>query len=363
MYNEAPTTNSPHAGTYHYFPVSQWSNEQVLEWLRQVCHENNIGCDNLTGFTDCTGHQLCSMTQAQFSELHPLHGALFFRKLREFSENQQRQERYHYHHHHYRHHPHHHHHHHQASPPPPQLIQHPANGTTFHELLPRHPAGHPNLNPWQDSTPPPHTPHYQPTEHYYPSEGALTPTTDYGGVSMGGYQPAYPLHNEFESSTISPPVHLSTPNAHQGYLPAPLPSGPPHGVPPSSPTPSEVPSPLCYQQETRRDRGPKLWEFLLDLLEDPNSNPSIIRWENQGDRTFRLTSPHEVSYRWGQRRPSQNALPYDYFARALRYHYRTGMLISVPERKLVYKFGPAVFQQRRRGPNSPSDNTPGHPSP
>lgn len=46
-----------------------------------------------------------------------------------------------------------------------------------------------------------------------------------------------------------------------------------------------------------------------------------------------------------------------------RYHYKTGMLISVPERKLVYKFGDAVFQHRRRGANTPLPYTPDSPSP
>ncbi|KAK3857214.1 hypothetical protein Pcinc_036518 [Petrolisthes cinctipes] len=109
---------------------------------------------------------------------------------------------------------------------------------------------------------------------------------------------------------------------------------------------------LCIQDgqkkiKNRGERGPKLWEFLLDLLEDPGCNPAIIRWENEEERTFRLTSPHKVALRWGQRRPKESQLPYDYFARALRYHYNTGMLISVPERKLVYKFGPKAIPTRR----------------
>ncbi|KAK8395751.1 hypothetical protein O3P69_005684 [Scylla paramamosain] len=358
--------------SYQYYPVNQWTSVQVQEWLRTICYENNIDLGNVASFAECTGPQLCAMSQSHFVETHPVYGDLFFRKFREYLDHCQRQDR------HYRHHLHHqhdhHHHQHQNSPPTaptsPYILQNPTTPTTYHELLARpQPALYQTSRvPWQDAS------YHQNTypgdsSSSYTTEGTLPPTSgDFPGAghnTMGVYQSGYSLPFEYTGNSTPSPPSASLPMAPQGYLPV---GHMPTAPSPSSPSPSSL-SPLPGQQDTRRDRGPKLWEFLLDLLEDPACNPAIIRWENQEERTFRLTSPHEVSLRWGQRRPNQNSLPYDYFARALRYHYKTGMLISVPERKLVYKFGSLVFQQRRRGanslmyPESPHpDNTSGHPS-
>lgn len=341
--------------SYQFCPVNQWTNEHVLEWLRAVCHENSIDSGNLVGFAECTGPQLCSMSQSHFLEVHPLHGTLFYRKFREYLEHRQRPDR---HHHRLHHHHHHHHHHLQTTPTNPYIIQNPATGTTYHELLttPRPPSHPGSYTPWQDSTYVP-SPYPGDPPGSYPVDGTLpTPTGEYVGHPAhpthhhpGMYQPAYHLPYECTGTSTPSPPSASLPVPHPGYLAGPMPTA----ASPTPHSPSSV-SPLPGQQaDTRRDRGPKLWEFLLDLLEDPACNPAIIRWENQEERTFRLTSPHDVSLRWGQRRPNQNSLPYDYFARALRYHYKTGMLVSVPERKLVYKFGSLVFQQRRRGPSTP----------
>ncbi|KAF2368015.1 Ets domain [Trinorchestia longiramus] len=98
---------------------------------------------------------------------------------------------------------------------------------------------------------------------------------------------------------------------------------------------------------SRRKRGRKLWEFLLDLLEDPMCNPSLIRWEDKARGVFRLKEQEIIARKWGKRREKKDNLSYDYFARALRYHYKSKMLVSVPERKLVYKFGPKVVSEMK----------------
>ncbi|XP_045125131.1 transcription factor Spi-B-like isoform X2 [Portunus trituberculatus] len=364
--------------TYHCYPVNQWTSAQVQEWLKTICYENNIDFGNLACFAECTGSQLCAMSQSHFMEVHPVYGELFFRKFREYLDHCQRQDRHYRHHLHHQHDHHHHHyshhHHHQNSPPTappsPYILQNPTTPTTYHELLarPQPPLYQTSCVTWQD-VPYHHNTYPGDTAASYTTEGTLPPASgDFPGMghnTMGVYQPGYSLPFECTGDSTPSPPSASLPMTPQ-YLPV---GHLPTSSSPSSPSPSSL-SPLPGQQaDTRRDRGPKLWEFLLDLLEDPACNPAIIRWENQEERTFRLTSPHEVSLRWGQRRPNQNTLPYDYFARALRYHYKTGMLISVPERKLVYKFGSLVFQQRRRGanslmyPESPHpDNTSGHPS-
>ena len=92
----------------------------------------------------------------------------------------------------------------------------------------------------------------------------------------------------------------------------------------------------------KRVRGPKSWEYLLRLLRDPSTNPSLIRWENEKEGIFRLVKPDAIAVRWGKRTGKHftDMLSYENFARGLRYHYVTGALSAVSERCFVYKFGP-----------------------
>lgn len=93
----------------------------------------------------------------------------------------------------------------------------------------------------------------------------------------------------------------------------------------------------------RRERGPKSWEFLIRLLADKRTNPTLIRWEDEASATFRLTQPSIIAKMWGARADKSN-LSYVNFARGLRYHYNTGALMAVSERQLVYRCGPKALK-------------------
>ncbi|KAK7065671.1 hypothetical protein SK128_009555 [Halocaridina rubra] len=97
------------------------------------------------------------------------------------------------------------------------------------------------------------------------------------------------------------------------------------------------------QDVKKRPRGPKNWEFVIRLLTDPKTNPSLIRWEDQSQGTFRLVQPTTIAKLWGQRSNKPN-LTYDNFARGLRYHYTTGALQAVSEKQLVYRCGPKALR-------------------
>ncbi|XP_047484130.1 ecdysone-induced protein 74EF-like isoform X2 [Penaeus chinensis] len=87
---------------------------------------------------------------------------------------------------------------------------------------------------------------------------------------------------------------------------------------------------------SRKDTG-MVWEFLRRLLQDPEANPAIIRWESPLEGRFRLVEPEEVARRWGavKRNSSMN---YEKFGRAMRYQYKIKTLQRAKQ-KLVYKFG------------------------
>ncbi|XP_064083703.1 ETS homologous factor-like [Macrobrachium nipponense] len=101
--------------------------------------------------------------------------------------------------------------------------------------------------------------------------------------------------------------------------------------------------PLKQDETKKKSRGPKNWEFVIGLLSDPRTNPSLIRWEDKTQATFRLVQPTAIAQMWGRRTNKPN-LTYDNFARGLRYHYTTGALEAVSEKQLVYKCGPKALK-------------------
>ncbi|XP_053637645.1 transcription factor ast-1-like [Cherax quadricarinatus] len=111
----------------------------------------------------------------------------------------------------------------------------------------------------------------------------------------------------------------------------------------STPVLSNDPLKKIRPHAKKRERGPKNWEFVIRLLADPQTNPSLIRWEEQAQGTFRLVQPSVIARMWGQRADKPN-LSYDNFARGLRYHYTTGALQPVSEKQLVYRCGPKAIK-------------------
>ena len=79
----------------------------------------------------------------------------------------------------------------------------------------------------------------------------------------------------------------------------------------------------------------QLWQFLLELLSDPNNAPCIA-WEgNNGE--FKLVDPDEVARRWGERKNKPN-MNYDKLSRALRYYYDKNIMTKIHGKRYAYKF-------------------------
>lgn len=83
------------------------------------------------------------------------------------------------------------------------------------------------------------------------------------------------------------------------------------------------------------DSAITLWQFLLQLLQEPR-NKEIISWTSN-DGEFKLLQAEEVARLWGIRKnkPSMN---YDKLSRALRYYYVKNIIKKVNGQKFVYKF-------------------------
>ncbi|CAL4135172.1 unnamed protein product, partial [Meganyctiphanes norvegica] len=91
-----------------------------------------------------------------------------------------------------------------------------------------------------------------------------------------------------------------------------------------------------------RTRWPTVWEFLVRLILNPATNPSLVCWEVKQQHKFRLNKPEDVARVWKSKGLATVKESKDYanFARALRYWYSHGGLELVKGRQLVYQLGP-----------------------
>ncbi|XP_075234852.1 uncharacterized protein LOC142332341 isoform X2 [Lycorma delicatula] len=94
----------------------------------------------------------------------------------------------------------------------------------------------------------------------------------------------------------------------------------------------------------------RLWEFLRDLLLNPESCPSLICWDNYEEGTFRFVHSDKVAKLWGAKRENPD-MNYEKLSRAMRYYYKSKVLQPVIGRRLVYKFGPEARGWKTENPN------------
>lgn len=98
------------------------------------------------------------------------------------------------------------------------------------------------------------------------------------------------------------------------------------------------------KSRNRQGKGTgKLWEFIRDLLLNPATNPSLIRWERREDGIFKFVQSDKVAKMWGDRKQNPR-MTYEKLSRAMRTYYRKNIIEPVDKKeglpkKLVYKFG------------------------
>ncbi|KAF6103152.1 ETS homologous factor [Phyllostomus discolor] len=85
-------------------------------------------------------------------------------------------------------------------------------------------------------------------------------------------------------------------------------------------------------------RGTHLWEFIRDILLNPDRNPGLIKWEDRSEGIFRFLKSEAVAQLWGKKK-NNSSMTYEKLSRAMRYYYKREILERVDGRRLVYKFG------------------------
>ncbi|XP_071376364.1 ETS homologous factor isoform X2 [Centroberyx affinis] len=113
-------------------------------------------------------------------------------------------------------------------------------------------------------------------------------------------------------------------------------------APVASPTPSSPDIKRSYnrphQVRKHNPRGTHLWEFIRDILLNPDRNPGLIKWEDRTEGVFRFLKSEAVAQLWGKKK-NNSSMTYEKLSRAMRYYYKREILERVDGRRLVYKFG------------------------
>lgn len=124
---------------------------------------------------------------------------------------------------------------------------------------------------------------------------------------------------------------------------------PKKSVGPAKRPPGRPPGVKSKKEKPEKKTG-RLWEFIRDLLLDPQHCPSVICWENHDDGVFRFVKSEKVAKIWGDRKGNEK-MNYEKLSRAMRYYYRSKVLQPVIGRRLVYKFGPTARGWKTENPN------------
>ncbi|KOC60885.1 ETS-related transcription factor Elf-5, partial [Habropoda laboriosa] len=106
---------------------------------------------------------------------------------------------------------------------------------------------------------------------------------------------------------------------------------------------------IVKQKKNSTSQG-KLWEFIRDLLRNPETCPSLICWEDYPQAKFRFVKSDEVAKRWGSRK-GNTKMTYEKLSRAMRYYYKSKIFQPVLGRRLVYQFGPNAKGWQTDNPN------------
>ncbi|KAJ8343167.1 hypothetical protein SKAU_G00304960 [Synaphobranchus kaupii] len=96
--------------------------------------------------------------------------------------------------------------------------------------------------------------------------------------------------------------------------------------------------PQTTQIKKHNPRGTHLWEFIRDILLNPERNPGLIKWEDRSAGVFRFLKSEAVAQLWGKKK-NNCSMTYEKLSRAMRYYYKREILERVDGRRLVYKFG------------------------
>ena len=80
---------------------------------------------------------------------------------------------------------------------------------------------------------------------------------------------------------------------------------------------------------------------MLDLLQSPQHNPSVVTWHNIENMEFRVNDSTKLGAFWGKEKDNET-MNFDKLSRAIRFYYKKNVFQPVANKRLIYKFGAHV---------------------
>merc|ERR1711923_199545 len=125
--------------------------------------------------------------------------------------------------------------------------------------------------------------------------------------------------------------------------------------------PQRNPAPRRYRRSSKnpvpqqRKKGStlKISQWIVKLLRDPETNPSVIMWEDEPAGKFRVINSTAFAQLWAVEKKNP-AMNYEKLSRAMRYYYRNKEIEMVKGERLTYKFGPNMRDFRAKDRNDPN---------
>lgn len=65
-------------------------------------------------------------------------------------------------------------------------------------------------------------------------------------------------------------------------------------------------------------RGTHLWEFIRDILINPEKNQGLMKWEDRHEGVFKFLKSEAVAQMWGQKKKN-TSMTYEKLSRAMRW--------------------------------------------
>jgi len=106
-------------------------------------------------------------------------------------------------------------------------------------------------------------------------------------------------------------------------------------------------------QQRKKGSKQKISGWIVSLLRSPETNPSVITWEDEPNGKFRVTDSARYAELWGEVKQNPN-MNYEKLSRAMRYYYKNKEISMVANERLTYAFGPNMRDFRARNRADPN---------
>merc|ERR1712179_356463 len=113
------------------------------------------------------------------------------------------------------------------------------------------------------------------------------------------------------------------------------------------------PEDLEVQPPRKKGSKQKISGWIVSLLRSPETNPSVITWEDEPNGKFRVTDSARYAELWGEVKQNPN-MNYEKLSRAMRYYYKNKEISMVANERLTYAFGPNMRDFRARNRADPN---------